>query len=68
MCIRDRYHTLDAGSDLLDRTLGELGVPAWDVVGGRSGMQVAYYELLGDRDGVLGELAPTQAAEGLEFV
>lgn len=64
----EMYHTLDAGSDLLDRTLGELGVPAWDVVGGRSGMQVAYYELLGDRDGVLGELAPTQAAEGLEFV
>lgn len=64
----EMYHTLDARSDLLDRTLGELGVPAWDVVGGRSGMQVAYYELAGDRDGVLGELAPTQAAEGLEFV
>ncbi len=54
------YHTLDAASGLLDRTLGELGVPAWDVLVGRSGTTQIAYEFAGDREAVLGELsAPT---------
>lgn len=51
------YHSLDARSPLLDRTLGELGVPAWDVVAGRAGMEQRYYEFSADRDEVLGPLA-----------
>lgn len=48
------YHTLDDQSGLLDRTLESLGVPAWEVVGARAGMQHAYFELSGDRDLLLG--------------
>ncbi len=51
------YHTLDAASGLLDRTLGELGVPAWDVLVGRSGTNQIAYEFAGDRESVLGELS-----------
>jgi adenylyltransferase/sulfurtransferase len=52
------YHTVD-GTDLalLDRTLGELGIPPWDILGGRLGLQQRFYELTGDRAGVLGCLA-----------
>jgi methionyl-tRNA formyltransferase len=32
------YHTLGNDSDMLDRTLGELGVPLWDIVSVRSVM------------------------------
>lgn len=53
----EMYHTLDKSSELLDRTLSELGVPEWDIVGARGGMREAYFELSGDRDFVLGELA-----------
>ncbi len=52
------YHTIDAGSGpILERTLGELGVPAWDILGGRVGMNARYYEFRGDREAVLGPLA-----------
>jgi adenylyltransferase/sulfurtransferase len=52
------YHTID-GSDrgLMDFTLGALGVPAWDIVGGRSGLRQHYYEFGGDREPVLGPLS-----------
>jgi molybdopterin/thiamine biosynthesis adenylyltransferase len=50
------YHTLDASSGLLDRTLGELGVPAWDVLVGRNGTNQIAYEFAGDSESVLGEL------------
>jgi adenylyltransferase/sulfurtransferase len=53
------YHTIDGrDSSLADRTLGELGVPAWDIVGGRAGMQQRFYEFQGDREAVLGNLFP----------
>ncbi len=51
------YHTIGDRPELLDRTLAELGVPAWDVLGGRSGMKFRFYEFAGDRDAVLGPLA-----------
>ncbi len=51
------YHTLGPGSALLDKTLAELGVPAWDILGGRAGMEQHYYEFAGDRSLVLGALA-----------
>jgi adenylyltransferase/sulfurtransferase len=49
------YHTLD-GRDpaLVDRTLAELGIPPWDILGGRSGLEKCYYEFAGDSDDVLG--------------
>jgi adenylyltransferase/sulfurtransferase len=50
------YHTISAGSALLDRTLGELGVPPWDILTGRSGQDQRHYELGGDRAGILGDL------------
>ena len=31
------YHTIDGSEAFLDRTLGELGIPLWDVLGGRCG-------------------------------
>lgn len=53
----DVYHTIGTDSALLDRPLGELGVPPWDIVGGRAGMQQSFYEFAGDRPEVLGELS-----------
>ena len=51
------YHTLSDRPELLDKTLAELGVPVWDIVGGRAGMNQAFFELSGDRADVLGPLA-----------
>ena len=52
------FHTIDARrADLLDLTLGEIGVPPWDILGARAGMDQRFYELGGDRDVVLGSLA-----------
>ncbi|MEQ9379798.1 MAG: ThiF family adenylyltransferase [Pirellulales bacterium] len=63
------YHTIGADSSLLERSLGELGVPAWDILGGRAGMDQRFYEFAGDRDEVLGPLAtetPLPPAENIE--
>ncbi len=46
----------DAG--LLDRVLGTIGVPAWDILGGRVGESQHYFEFQGDREAVLRGLAP----------
>lgn len=51
------YHTIGDRAELLDRTLGELGVPPWDVLVGRAGMEQRFYEFSGDRESVLGALA-----------
>jgi molybdopterin/thiamine biosynthesis adenylyltransferase len=45
-------------SSLGERTLAEIGIPPWDIVGSRVGPRQHYYEFQGDRDAVLGELAP----------
>jgi molybdopterin/thiamine biosynthesis adenylyltransferase len=51
------FHTIDdRRPDVLDRTLAEIGIPPWDVLGGRAGMLQQFYELGGDRDEVLGAL------------
>ncbi len=50
------FHTIDGSEDFIDRTLGEIGVPPWDILAGRSGMQQRYYEFAGDRESVLGPL------------
>ena len=51
------FHTLDGRGPWLDRSLSELGIPPWDVLAGRNGLDQRYYELAGDRDEVLGPLA-----------
>ena len=53
----EMYHTLDGSSDLLDHTLAELGVPLWDIIGARAGMQQVFFEMTGDRELILGPLA-----------
>ncbi len=63
-CRADRVpqmvHTLDDSVSCLDRTLAEIGVPRWDVLAGRTGLEQRFYEFGGDRAGVLGRaLAPT---------
>lgn len=55
--IPDTYHTIDGSESFLDCTLGELGVPAWDVVTGRCGLEQRFYEFSGDRASILGSLA-----------
>jgi adenylyltransferase/sulfurtransferase len=53
------YHTIDGQmSFLADRTLAEIGIPAWDILAGRAGLQQRFYEFQGDRAAVLGSLAP----------
>ena len=43
------FHSVDGrDSDLLDLTLGEIGIPPWDVSGGRAGMEQRFYEFRGD--------------------
>lgn len=54
--VANMYHTIGDSSTLLDRTLGELGVPPWDVLTGRAGMERKFYEFSGDREAVLGAL------------
>ena len=50
------YHTIGDRPELLDKTLEELGVPAWDIIGARAGIDARYYELAGDRGRVLAGL------------
>lgn len=50
------YHTLTGGEAFLDKTLAELGVPPWDIVGARNGGEQRFYEFAGDRGEVLGPL------------
>ncbi len=54
------YHSigrsLGNADTLAEKTLAEIGVPSWDIVGGRVGLKRQYYELIGDRPAVLGEL------------
>jgi adenylyltransferase/sulfurtransferase len=51
------FHGVTGREDFLDRTLADIGVPAWDVVAGRAGERVIGYELSADRAAVLGEAA-----------
>ena len=51
------FHSVDGRDlDLLEKTLGEIGIPPWDVLSGRAGMEQRYYEFQGDSSLVLGVL------------
>jgi adenylyltransferase/sulfurtransferase len=51
------YSTLRGDEAFLARSLGSLGVPAWEIVAARAGDEVRSYELAGDRAAVLGPLS-----------
>jgi adenylyltransferase/sulfurtransferase len=51
------FHTIDGSEGFLDCTLAEIGVPPWDVLAGRRGLEQRFYEFQGDRIAVLGALA-----------
>jgi molybdopterin/thiamine biosynthesis adenylyltransferase len=48
------FHSLSGKEAFLDRTLAELGVPLWDILSGRDGVNQCFYEFTGDRSDVLG--------------
>jgi hypothetical protein len=50
------YHTINGSEAFIDRALGELGIPLWDVLGGRCGPEQTFYEFAGDRASVLGTI------------
>src|SRR6185503_3131364 len=54
-CGAERYprffHSISAGSDLLDKTIAELGLPEWDIVWARRGVNSLGIEITGDRPG-----------------
>jgi adenylyltransferase/sulfurtransferase len=56
------FHTIDEKSGVLDRTLASIGVPAWDILSGRAGLEQRFYEFAGDRGAVLGGLAAGETA------
>jgi adenylyltransferase/sulfurtransferase len=58
-CAPNLYHTIGADGPQ-DTTLGALGVPLWEILAGRNGEQLRYYEFAGDRQRVLGPLAEEQ--------
>ena len=41
-------HTIDNDSPYLDQTLAEIGVPPWDVIAGRDGLEQIFYEFAAD--------------------
>ncbi len=53
----DLAHAIYGDEDWLDLTLRELGLPLYDIVTFRSGMQMRHYLIAGDRDLALGRLA-----------
>ena len=61
--VPEMVHTLDDGVSCLDRTLAEIGIPRWDVLAGRAGLEQRFYEFDGDRNGVLGQAATPVRSE-----
>lgn len=59
----DVYHTIGDQPALLDSTIAELGVPPWDILTGRCGLQQKHYEFTGDREQVLGPLAQSAGSQ-----
>lgn len=51
------FHTIQGSEPFLGHTLAEIGVPPWDVLTGRAGLERRFYELSADREAVLGPLA-----------
>jgi molybdopterin/thiamine biosynthesis adenylyltransferase len=56
------FHTISGEEPFLDKALAQIGVPPWDILCGRAGMQQRYYEFAGDAPAVLGNLNHPSAA------
>ena len=54
--VPNTFHVIDGREGFLDQTLGQIGVPPWDVLAGRRGLEQQFYEFIGDRGDVLGPL------------
>ncbi len=50
-------HAVYGTEGYLDLTLAELGLPPFDIITGRSGLEMVHFELSGDRAAVLGSIA-----------
>jgi adenylyltransferase/sulfurtransferase len=50
-------HAVDGAEPYLNRTLAQMGLPPYDVVRGRAGLDMRHYLLAGDRSRALGVLA-----------
>ncbi len=59
------FHTLDGSEGLHGRTLAEIGVPPWDIIAARRGMQQIFFEFAGDRAAVLGALEAGDSTKDL---
>lgn len=51
------FHSINGTEDFLDRTLAEIGLPAYDIVTGRAGWEMVHFLIAGDRAAALGVIA-----------
>lgn len=51
------FHSINGTEDFLDRTLAEIGLPAYDIVTGRAGWEMVHFLIAGDRPAALGVIA-----------
>ena len=51
------FHSVDGSEEFLDKTLSQIGVPPWDILCGRKGLEQRFYEMADDAPAVLGELS-----------
>ena len=54
MCDPVLSHELNGSENYLDRSLGELGLPPYDIITGRDGLNMRHYLMAADRASVLG--------------
>ena len=59
MRVPEITHRLLGGEPFLHMTLAQVGIPPWDIVAGRQGLDKTYFELCGDKDAY----EPQQEAE-----
>lgn len=51
------FHSVNGDEDFLDRTLAQIGLPAYDIVTGRAGWEMVHFLIAGDRAAALGVIA-----------
>jgi len=51
--VPDLLHRIGAGSDLLPRSLADIGCPAWDIIWARNGAEILGIEIAGDKETLL---------------
>jgi hypothetical protein len=57
LCEPELTHSLRGDEQYLTKTLAELGLPPYDIITGRQGLQMRHYLLANDRQEALGALA-----------